>query len=397
MSRSRAKFSGHAVLSPFAALRVSCAKDLLACQSEVQVHGRRAFALCAVVLVATASPARSQGAAEIPEGLSSIDDVRELRDGRVLVLDTQERRVRIADFSRNAIADFGRKGSGPGEYQAPVGLFAMPGDSTAIFDGPSGRVLMFAPDGSSAGFVNSAGLTVKSAGAISRFVPRYSDSLGNLYAVGLALAIGPKGPALADSFGVSKWNRRDAAPTVVAWGRARSLRDRGGDVDPQEAIFHSLVPFVIGDQVAVGADGRVAVLRWDRYAVDFVLPDGRAVRGPELPSTRLPVSEALKEQWRDEHRQAGQSGRVSEPPRWPDVMPLFLTHPAMFDPDGVLWVRRTSVPGSSVPYDLISATGRLLRQRIFGPREHVVGFSSAYIYVARTDDDDLQYLRRYKR
>jgi hypothetical protein len=359
---------------------------------------RTGLAALAFLAATAARPgvAFSQDVREIEEGLSSVDAIRELRDGRVLILDSDERRVRIADFERGGMGDFGRRGSGPGEYQAPVGLFSMPGDSTAIFDGPSGRVLMFAPDGKPADVINSAGMTVKSPGAIMRFVPRSADASGRLYAVGTSVAFGPTGPRLADSLAVTRWDRRAPAGVVVAWARVRSLRDRGGDVDPEEAIFRSLVPFMIGDQVAVAPDGRIAILRWDRYAVDFVVPGGGIVHGPELAAKTIPVTDEAKAEWREE-RQASQGGRVSEPPRWPDVMPPFLSRPAIFAPDGVLWVKRTTEPGSPALYDLVSPTGTLQSHRTFMPRERVVGFGTRYIYTVRTDEDDLQYLRRHTR
>jgi hypothetical protein len=41
-------------------------------------------------------------------------------------------------------------------------------------------------------------------------------------------------------------------------------------------------------------------------------------------------------------------------------------------------------------------TGALVKQVVLNPNSRVVGFGKGTVYVARTDEDDLQYLQRYK-
>jgi hypothetical protein len=55
-------------------------------------------------------------------------------------------------------------------------------------------------------------------------------------------------------------------------------------------------------------------------------------------------------------------------------------------------------PGDATPkYDRFDAAGRLVGQVTLRPRSRVVGFGAGTVYVVRTDEDDLQYLERYRR
>ena len=42
-------------------------------------------------------------------------------------------------------------------------------------------------------------------------------------------------------------------------------------------------------------------------------------------------------------------------------------------------------------------TGALVKKITLSPNSRVVGFGNGMLYVVRTDEDDLQYLQRYKR
>jgi hypothetical protein len=69
----------------------------------------------------------------------------------------------------------------------------------------------------------------------------------------------------------------------------------------------------------------------------------------------------------------------------------------MATPDGSLWVRRSQPQGAPALYDVFDAQGRLVRQVALGKDMRIVGFGATSVYVARTDEDDLQYLLRFRR
>ena len=67
-------------------------------------------------------------------------------------------------------------------------------------------------------------------------------------------------------------------------------------------------------------------------------------------------------------------------------------------PDGEVWVLRTRSAGDKTPvYDVFDKTGALVKKASLNPNSRVVGFGNGTVYVARIDDDDLQFLQRYKR
>ena len=82
---------------------------------------------------------------------------------------------------------------------------------------------------------------------------------------------------------------------------------------------------------------------------------------------------------------------------WPAVMPPFPAAAAVVAPDGRLWVLRTRAHDDAIPsYDVFDGRGQLA-ERIALPRQtRLVGFGARTVYLARKDDDDLQYLQRYR-
>src|SRR4026207_361375 len=97
----------------------------------------RARTLAALLLAAT-TPAAAQNASvrtftltapvELEADFTKVSAVRELRDGRVLITDSQEKSVMIGDFTSRKAQQVARRGEGPEEYGTPVALFAV-GDS----------------------------------------------------------------------------------------------------------------------------------------------------------------------------------------------------------------------------------------------------------------------------
>jgi hypothetical protein len=79
------------------------------------------------------------------EQFERIDDVAVLSDGRIVVLDGQAPAVRLYTAAGRWIRDIGRTGEGPGEYQDPIAIAAVP-DGIAILD-RSGRLEVVSLEG----------------------------------------------------------------------------------------------------------------------------------------------------------------------------------------------------------------------------------------------------------
>jgi hypothetical protein len=82
---------------------------------------------------------------------------------------------------------------------------------------------------------------------------------------------------------------------------------------------------------------------------------------------------------------------------WPQSMPPFIGGAAMIATDGTLWVLRTRAHNDPLPsYDLFDGAGRSTGRVALPARTRLVGFGNGVVYLARIDDDDLEYLGRYK-
>jgi hypothetical protein len=330
--------------------------------------------------------------ASLEEAFSEIAGVHELATGRVVVVDTRERLLKIADFELGTVVQLSRTGDGPGEHRAPLSIFGLPDRASVVFDGGATRLLFLDPNGRPGRTLSLAGVAASGSGLTSRFVPTRGDSLGRLYGNGPPVRVTPQGLALADSVPIVRWAPESETLTPVAHLRVRSLRDRGGDIDPERAVITPLIPFVVGDQWAVDQAGRIAILPYDVYRVDMVDEQGVRRVGPELRFEKLPLTEEHKAAWR---REASSTRPATEPPRWPEFLPPFLNRPAQFAPDGLLWILRTGPADASPTYDVVNRDGRLIRRVMAPPRGRVIGFGTKSVYVSVRDDDDLQYLHKF--
>jgi S-adenosylmethionine:diacylglycerol 3-amino-3-carboxypropyl transferase len=66
-------------------------------------------------------------------------------------------------------------------------------------------------------------------------------------------------------------------------------------------------------------------------------------------------------------------------------------------PNGDVWVLRSRGARDPIAiYDVFTRTGGLIRRVAFPRATRLVGFGSATLYTVRLDDDDLQYLERWR-
>ena len=135
----------------------------------------------------------------LAEPFSQITSVRELRNGRVVVVDAEEKLVQIADFTTGTVTRIGRNGSGPGQYAMPVGVVPMPGERTFVYDPMNQRFLELGPEGAVRRLVTFASLVgLKS---IPMMLMPAADAQGRLYFE----SINPAAMDGADSVAVLRW------------------------------------------------------------------------------------------------------------------------------------------------------------------------------------------------
>ncbi len=85
-------------------------------------------------------------------------------------------------------------------------------------------------------------------------------------------------------------------------------------------------------------------------------------------------------------------------PEFEETMPPFGQAGVLATPDGEVWVLRNRPASDKNPaYDVFDRSGAVLKKVVLEPNSRVVGFGKGTVYVAKSDEDDLQYLQRYKR
>src|SRR5688572_9474229 len=97
-----------------------------------------------LMLLVLSMPLHAQQSISLSAGtpgpeFKSVRAVRELADGRTLVIDSDERALFVVDWNTLERRAVGRTGNGPGEYQYPGQLVALGADSTLLIDFQNGK------------------------------------------------------------------------------------------------------------------------------------------------------------------------------------------------------------------------------------------------------------------
>jgi hypothetical protein len=390
---------------------------------------------CAPVAALAQKPlALTKAEAEYAEPFTQIAGVRELKDGRVLVADVRDKTLQLIDFKAGSATKVGREGQGPGEYSLPMRLVALPGDSTAVFDGGNQRYLTIHPDGKAgkdfrleAAASGGRGGRAGEAGRMMVMIspPRGVDARGNIYYEGPAFGINADGvPAAADTVAVIRFDRAARRADTVAFVHlAKGNANVSGGRGEMRVMIGQANPLIPRDDWVVLPDGKVAVVRASDYHIDFYGPARAKLAGPATPYEKIKVDDAVKKQVEADRARGqrngvrmtmdvggrggnqrstqlgGGGGDLQIPPLtdWPDFVPPFLANAAASRPNGEVWVLRTRKPGDNVPvYDVFDATGRVIGRVALPAKSRLAGFGQGTVYLIRLDDDDLQYLQRYR-
>lgn len=81
------------------------------------------------------------------EQFGTIRGVVPFADGGVAVLDGQAAEIRLFDADGTYRMTLGSQGQGPGEFERPITLALLPGDTLAVYDAGPRRITRFGPDG----------------------------------------------------------------------------------------------------------------------------------------------------------------------------------------------------------------------------------------------------------
>jgi sugar lactone lactonase YvrE len=305
--------------------------------------------------------------------------------GRIYVLESQAKEVRVFDARGAHVRTFGREGGGPGEFEQPAGL---------MWD-PQGRLWIVDPQNARFSLFDTAGVFLTShrrPGGASVFPwPGGMDSRGTLYDV----AFVPREDG-RPSFTLV---RMDASMQPADTFR---LPDRDGPVfeirHDNGSRMLAGVPFAPGLVWRRDPGGDVWVGTSDRYSIARVSFEGDTLRVVERDYEPVPVTAAERDtavgrlKWF-----TGQGGKV-DASRIPGEKPAYgRVYP---DEAGYLWVSPSSPEAAEgTALDVFDPEGRYLGQVRFGVELRAIDpflVRGDRLYVVETDEMEVPYVVRYR-
>jgi hypothetical protein len=339
--------------------------------------------------------------AVVDEPFSLLRGARELPDGRVLVTDWIEARIAVVDFGKGAVSDRNRTGAGPAEFRLAGRLMPFRGDSTLLADAGNSRFAVLDGDGRIA-------RTFRPADQAAQYAVS-ADASGRLYYTIPGWLARRELPA--DTVELAVYDPAAESARTVARVQGSRRPSSNHSAGPR-------VPYVLfapQDTWAVTPGGRIAIVRNDGYAVEWL--DGRnVVRGPRNATRRI---EASARDRRDAVRAFVQSspigGRgdggmtaasadmltdeaVDEVVRnseFATTLPAFRAGDIIADAADRVWLGSWTSGAAPRRYDVFDARGRRIATVELAPDRHLLAVGRAHAYVVHTDGDGLQRLERH--
>jgi hypothetical protein len=391
-----------------------CAKTICAAATLLLLR-----AVCAEAQIPQRTLPRAD--VEYSEPFTRISDLRELRDGRVIVTDMRDATVQLLDLSKHSATPIGRRGSGPKEWGMPGTLVRMPADTTLMLDFANRRLLVIHPDGTPGRTEPQDERSPFWAGSIVGV-----DDAGRLLVVRERIPTRPMDGSvgLADVLRVERrTNRVDTIGTLM---RPKGELSAASMLPNGMMQLATNLPLAARDEAVFTRDGRAVLVRAEPYRIEIVAPSGSRTVGPVAATSAVPITRAEQESFlrrqvrpgavfvRTDPSASAPYGRPSRPRApalskaeidammrpnmtWPRELPPFLDGAAQAAPDGRVWVLRSRAVTDSVPaYDVFDRAGRVVERVALPVRTRLVGFGASAVYLARTDDDDLLWLQRVR-
>lgn len=355
-------------------------------------------------------------AKEIEDPFSLVMSVAELKPGQIVVVDGMETSVTHVDFATSAKRVLGRKGAGPGEYNNPVGVIRLPGDTILVLDAAGGggaaiRAVKFLPNFNPGATSNMMVFSTADTTIVQGTM--FVDRIGKLYSTSVKLRMGPTGPTPADSMIIVRFDL-EATPTFTRLAAIRTPQSGDQERRPEGNKIIVRVPFAglaLADAWTLLPDGTIAIIRGKGYTVEFLGRDGKTTAPVAIPYERIKVTEADKKAELDWQREQLNSVMavikktmppnltldlaITPPPSWPDEYPPIAAIVAFPTSSGQVWVRR-SVPArlDREQWDVIDRSGKLVARWQLPPKTNLVAVGDGAVYTSRRDEDDLRYLQR---
>jgi hypothetical protein len=329
-------------------------------------------------------------------------------DGDIVVVDGGTREVRLYNGDGVFLTKLGGRGSGPGEFQNPVQVLVLPGDTLLVWDDALARVTRFDPVG------NLVDMRSVDRGKIAKAIePPLYPAAGRLLPDGDLLV------RLTEKSGVKLAKSGKQGPSDESRARSGALR-----VSADYAQIDTLMFFGDAEQVTVSApwgDWRIApprakttVMAVQGSESKICIGDQKAAEiscfGPDASRTSVRwhpkeviLTEADVTKWRDT-TVAMLAGKLNESEvigvldqvTVPTVRPPFSA--IMLDAAGNLWVEQgpsSNGDSESTDYLVFDPAGALLGTVVL-PQVQVLDIGDDYIIGVHEDDLGVESLQLFE-
>jgi hypothetical protein len=330
------------------------------------------------------TPAFTIGGEDTEESFYAVDPttVGIDNEGRVYVLDRDAYRVLVYDDQGRHVRSMGGEGGGPGEMRFPFAILVSPDGTVGVFDISKRGFVRFGPDG---GLLDE-----------ERFLTTYGG--------GLIRHVGPSLVVSADELDTERGIHTDELIAITGSDTTAMVhieRPAGGVIELASCgmrimgigpVFRAGIRWTsIGATVAAAtaADYTITIYR-DGVPVRIVRRSVPPVPAtPELAAasigTGMKVQSTAGVRTCDAREVVEQRGVA-------DVIPVI--DDVTEGPNGTLWVRRTSGPGSARPIDVFDGDGSYLGTLSDGS-PFPVAVLGARLIAIEVDDMDVERLVIY--
>jgi hypothetical protein len=353
--------------------------------------------------------------AAFPEDFGTIQTVRELPDGTLLVADPLGNALYHVDMDEGTRAVIGVEGEGPGEYRQPDAVWALPGGSSLLIDLGNGRTATLGPELDFGPTSPIAMGEPRPGSTLVLALPQGIDAQGRVYTRAMG---GGFGGELPDSGAILRVDRETrSVDTVASFKLQDRIQTTSGGANNRAVSIES-VPLSAEDAWGVAPDGSVVVARSSDYQVEWIGPDGTLTRGPATPFVPVTIGTAEKEEYvastgrsgggigisvsvnngamqMNFARGAGGRPREIDNYQWPETKPPFYSGRLDVDGMGRAWVRRHVAAGEDATYDVFGRDGVRVGTVTLPNDRRVIGFGGGTVYAVMYDEFDLNYLERY--
>lgn len=277
------------------------------------------------------------------QSLFDVGDVRRLSDGRVAIVNSGTRQIRVYGPDGEHVADLGREGEGPGEFRRPRRLWLGPRDSLVVFDGRAQRLTVFSPELT---FARTMSVTNRGSANQSFVAWRFDD--GRFLVEGLVPS--PTRPRLGrfpsgmSAFGVSTSDADHITP-VVEFERG----DEWGYTSGSGGLSYTSFPFSLNYPPRAGGSETFFIASGLEASIEQRRPDGEVIRIVRWTADPASVDESVqaryKEWWlslsEDENFRREARSMLADL-EFPEQLPMFAS--MLTDSEDYLWVERYRPP-----------------------------------------------------